>query len=278
MIGTLDYIRQYIETGRTLKMMAEVYGDLAANRLEQIRRQIERNREFAAQLALAYREVKTVTSRFKISGAPKKNKVNVLLFSNHGYFMNMETAVFQLYKNHPSNDGDLLIIGRTGSEILNNQLFDKPFDNLIFDHDLPKPAEIGVAAGKLAGYEKINVFFPQLKTVATQEPTMVDISAETVAEENNQDAVPEGGVAILEPEGAKMLAFFEAQILGLLMEQAFLEAELSRTAARFLAMDEAQQKAESFIKEKSLLLQTSENSIKGKAILEMTLGYIARKK
>ncbi len=277
MTGTIDEIKEYIETGRTLKMMAEVYSDLAASRLERIRSQIEKNRQFAAQLALAYREVKSATRKIRLKDPVKKDKLNVLLFSNHGYYLSMENQLLDFYKNYQNNSGDLLIIGRSGPEILTNA-FTKPYDILIFDHDLPKPAEIGLAAQKIAVYEKINVFFPQLKTVAIHEPTMVDISGEAITQENDPNAVPEGGVAILEPEGAKMMEFFQSQILGLLLEQAFLEAELSRTAERFLTMDSAQQKADTYVKENNINLLRAESSLRGAAILEMSLGVLARKK
>lgn len=277
MAGTLDPIKEYIETGRALKIMAQVHSDLAASRLEQIRKQIERNRTFAAELALAFREVKTATRKYKVPNKDKKDKINVLLFSNHGFFIGMESEMFEFFKTLPNNDGDILIIGRSGIEILQNLSYTQPYDLLIFERDLPKPSEIGVATQKLAPYKKINVYFPQLKTVATQTPTMVDLSQEIITQENDPNAVPEGGVAILEPEGPKMLEFFESQILGLLLEQSFLEAELSRTAQRFLTMDAAQQKAGEYIKQNELLLLKEENNIRGSQILETTLGYMARR-
>ncbi len=277
MTGTLNSIQEYIETGRTLKAMAEVYSDLAASRLERIRSQIEKNREFAAQLALAFREVKSAVQKFKIKSPAKKDKVNVLLFSNQGHFINMEMQLFEFFKGYSDNGGDVLIVGRTGSEVLEDSSYHKTYDNLIFDHDLPRPEEIGIAAGKVAAYEKVKVYFPQLKTISVQQPTMVDISAEAVLEENNPEAVPEGGIALLEPEGSKMLEFFQSQILGLLLEQAFLEAELARTASRFLSMDAAQQKADTYVKENNINLLRAESSLRGAAILEMSLGILARK-
>ena len=162
------------------------------------------------------------------------------------------------------DEGDLLVVGRSGAEIFATMNYKKPFDILIFPNDLPKSVELAKAAEKLNSYDAVSVFYPQFKTVATQTPVVFDFSGDLASiEKTNQTQTP----AILEPEAPKMLEFFEGQIMRLLLEQAFLEAELARTAARLLMMDSTQSRAKDYIE------QQKQETI----ILEMTLGFLARK-
>ena len=74
-----------------------------------------------------------------------------------------------------------------------------------------------------------------------------------------------------------MLQFFESQIMGLLLEQAFLETELAHAAARLLMMDAAQGRAKEYVTAQSKLLRLFLKQRRDSRILELSLQFLARK-
>ncbi|MCL4398034.1 F0F1 ATP synthase subunit gamma [Patescibacteria group bacterium] len=275
MIALIDPIHENIKTGETIRIMAEAYSELSVSRLNRIRVKIERNRLFALDLAQAFHEVRAAASIFNFKNKPvRKPKLNVLLFSNHGYFLSLETQMVRFFREQ-GDDGDILVIGRSGAEIFAGQGYTKHFDILIFPTDLPRSLELAKASERLKGYDRVSVFYPQFKTVATQIPVSFDITGDLGRiEKTNHSPAP----AILEPEAPKMLEFFEGQIVRLLLEQAFLEAELARTAARLLMMDSTQNRARDYIRAQEKVLRTHMKEKQEGKILELSLGFLARKR
>lgn len=275
---TLETIRKSIEVGKALEEMAEVYAELSVIRLDRIRVKIERNRIFALQLSQTFHEVRYTAAQFKLPPSNKKPAVSLIVCSNLGFFLNMEIQLARNFMGSANVGDDVLVIGRSGSEILRSVGYTRPFDMIIFGHDLPTPVELNRTAEKILPYERVTVFFPQFHSVGVQEPAMVDISGGVTAK---LPAAPVGKQLkgyILEPEAPKMLEFFENQIMRLLLEQTILEAELSRVAARLLMMDSSRDRAEKFVRIQDILLRVSKKQKQGVKILEQSLGYLARKK
>ena len=72
---------------------------------------------------------------------------------------------------------------------------------------------------------------------------------------------------IFEPEIGKILDFFETQVTNLLIEQTFLDSELSRTASRLISMDQAQSSADDYLSEqRTILAQAKKNIINAKLL------------
>lgn len=274
MIALLNPVQENIETGETIRVMAESYCELAVSRLNRIRVKIERNRLFAVELAAAFHEVRAAASLFDFKKKPvRKPKLNVMLFSNRGYFLHLETQMVNFFRGQ-GDEGDLLLIGRSGAEILVSQNYHKPYEIIILPGDLPRSAELSRAAEKLKGYDNVRVYYPQFKTVATQTPVAFDITGDLTAIKKANKPV---SAAILEPEAPKMLDFFESQIMRLLLEQAFLEAELARTASRLLMMDSTQSRAQDYIDSQKQVLRLQQREKSEGKVLELTLGFLARK-
>lgn len=277
MITTIDSIKQSIASGEALRAMSEAYSELYVAKLDRVRVMIERNRTFAASLAAAFHEVKRAAAATGVRYQMKKKpRLRVAIFSNYGFFMNLETKMAQMFITEAPDDGsDLLIIGRAGGEVLRNLEYKKPFAILIFSRDLPRPAELAAAQKKMSEYDSVSVIYPQFQTVGRQTPTMVDISGGELMKADGSSSPPV--TSILEPEAPIMLAFFESQIMGLLLEQAFLETELAHAAARLLMMDAAQGRAKDYVVKERQLLRACLKQRRDSRILELSLQFLARK-
>jgi F0F1-type ATP synthase gamma subunit len=275
MITTIDSIKQSIASGEALRAMSEAYSELYVAKLDKVRVMIERNRAFAASLAAAFHEVKVAASQAGIRRqTERKPRLRVAIFSNYGFFMNLETKMAQMYITNSSDDSDLLVIGRAGGEVLRNLEYKKPFDILIFSRDLPRPEELATAQKKMSQYDSISVIYPQFQTMGRQTPTMVDISGGQLRQADQNGTKPI--TSILEPEAPVMLEFFESQILGLLLEQAFLETELAHAAARLLMMDAAQGRAKDYVFKQKRQLRSQLKQRRDSKILELSLQFLAR--
>lgn len=277
MITTINSLKQAINVGETLRAMAEAYSELYMAKLDKARVMIERNRLFATSLAAAFHEVKAAAGKAGVEyRTARKPKLRVAIFSNHGFFMNLETKMAQMFIVNAPDDSDLLVIGRAGGEVLRNLNYRKPYDILIFRHDLPRPHELAVAQEKLMQYDSVSVIYPQLQTIGRQVPTMVDISGGQLRKITQKET--KHLTFILEPEAAAMLEFFESQIMGLLLQQAFLETELAHAASRLLMMDAAQGRAKEYVRRQQQMLRTKLRQKHNSQVLELSLQFLARRK
>jgi F0F1-type ATP synthase gamma subunit len=280
MITGLTNIRESIETGEALRAMAEVYSELAVSRLGQIRTKIERNRQFAFQLGAVFRAVKTSTRQVQGRTVVLKPQVNVVLTSNQTFYGRLEGQLWQYFLDQQKKfpQADLIVVGQAGEQALRALHYRKPYQAVALSHDLPKPAELTELNTRLAAYDRVMVFFPEFQTVALQKMVATDISGGVDEAQALTAKDFAEGLYILEPEAAKMLGFFESQIMRLLLEQSLLEAELARTASRLLTMDEAQRRAQTFVLKERRLLAQAQKAKREVGVLEMSLGILSHKK
>ena len=116
-------------------------------------------------------------------------------------------------------------------------------------------------------------FTPLSATIPGTNTTFTDITASSIYlrehtksfnTKSNENLVK----FIFEPELPKILHFFDTQVISLLIEQAFLESELSRTASRFISMDQAESEADRFINTQRKLKAVALRSLGNINILE----------
>lgn len=267
-------VRDSIQEGQALKQLAEIYTELSVQKLQKIRQRIESNRGFVGDLAQVFHIVREAAVRQGIQVVKKKGTLSILITSNHPFYGNIETQLVRFFMAHSSlNYGDLMIIGSTGINYLKGVNFTSPYTPFTFHDDMPTFSELSQIAVPLIAYEKVLVYHAKFQTVIIQRPVVTEISGFI----NANPGKDTNFYYILEPETAKMLEFFDTQIAKLLLEQAFLEAELARTGARLILMNDSQRKADKLIIDQSKLLVTVNRARKNAQMLEMTLGTLSRK-
>ena len=128
-----------------------------------------------------------------------------------------------------------------------------PYEPIVFNSELPTEVELAVLSKRLVDYQKVLVYYPRFMTVLSQLPSLVDITGLTASTTGEKGE----NYYIFEPEIGKILDFFEQQIMQLLLEQAFLEAELARIGTQLTTMDNAQQRAIKIIREQKGFLSVA---------------------
>ncbi|MBI2338372.1 F0F1 ATP synthase subunit gamma [Candidatus Daviesbacteria bacterium] len=261
-------IRDYnklIEEGVSLKQIAQAYGEIASLKIRKIRSEVERNRTFFNEISTVYKIVKQQAAAKKIAITKPKKTLSVILTSNYRFYGNIDSEVIRHFMiNTAKIITDRLVIGKTGQEYLKAVRYFNAFQAVELSKDLPTAQDLNTLSTAIKNYNQVLVFYPQLITLLTQKPVIADITE--LPEKNipqGQDKKTADPYIIFEPELEKIVQFFDNQIILLLLEQTFFEAELARTASRLLAMDQAQVEANNFIKDQKTsrahLVRTIEN-------------------
>lgn len=255
-----------------MELLAEVYTDIARARLEKVRSGIERNRAFVAEIANVLHIVRVTAEEQGLSAKRKKKiSASVVITSNKRFhYGGLDSRVVDFYVAHTAYTGfvDRYVVGSVGADVLTGKQYPFPFNPIRFDRDLPSASELVALASQLNDYQKVFVYYPQFMTVLSQRPTFVDMTGLISASSGGSG----DRYYIFEPEIEKILDFFEQQVMAILLEQAFLESELSRIGSQLVAMDNASINAGNIIREQNLLLASARRSAASMAVLEMTAG------
>jgi ATP synthase F1 gamma subunit len=249
---SIKQVEEDLENGKSLKAVTEAFTDIASNKLRKIRTNIEVNRQFVSEIANLYQVIRTEALKRKVSLKTRpKPVVSILLTTNLRFYGAINANICQAFINITSQyQTDCIVVGQQGQIYLTSLNYPHPIKSFNFKDDLPDYDELVILMKEILQYEKILVYYCRLETVIVQVPTVIDISEQSSLAKKN--ALAAGTIDyIFEPEIKKLLDFFDGQILRALLEQAFLESELARTASRLISMDTAQMSAEKYVKDKT---------------------------
>lgn len=288
---TIKQIEAAIEEGVSLKMIAQAYSEIANLKIKRIRSEVERNRLFFGEIWNVYALVKAYALEKKVSVTKPKKRLCILITSNHRFFGNINSSLINYFIGSTREllDIDRLIIGKGGIDYFRVAKILPNFYEAILRQDMPTDWELADLVKIASDYNQVLVFHARFKSLLRQQATSTDITATSLYLRNyvktfNKKADPASGGAdknfmrfIFEPELIKTLKFFDTQISTLLLEQTFLESELSRTASRFISMDQAQTAAEKFIKEYKCKRALTKRSLDNNLLLENYASLFARK-
>lgn len=266
-MATIRQINQILKDSEALRGVAQAYTEISALKLQRIRFGIEGNRKFFQEITEVFHIVNVEAAKRNISRPKKSGSVSILLTPNHHFSgaLNIELIKFFI-ANTSQFPTAKIVIGKIAREYFQALHYQASYQHLIFQNDLPTATEIRQLVEKVTGFEQIMVYYPRMRTVLVQEPHVVDIVQKPPAYFLQVGAKRVD--YIFEPEIAEITRFFESQITLLLLEQTFLEAELARTAARLISMDQAQIQADKFIKKTYQELALARKSVLNIQLLE----------
>lgn len=290
---TLRQINQTLEEGLSLKLITQAYAEISAIKLKRIRAGIEANRQFFNEIAGLFRTLKQVALRHhQLEDIMKKlvtknsRTIALLITSNYRFYGDINSMVInQFLLASPKFATDRIVLGKMGIEYLTATEYQYPFTQTVLSSDLPTEAELKNLVETVKNYQQVLVFHSKFKTVLQQIPQVTDVTqtanvmlppSNPLSSQVDKNAEPLD--FILEPEIDKMLQFFDSQIITLLLETTFLEAELSRTASRMISMDAAQTNANKFILDQRKLLQSAKRNVADARLLDTFASFMQWRK
>lgn len=263
---TIKEIDQIIEEGQSLKFLSQAYGEIASQKVRRIRAGVERNRMFFEEISYVYGMIQAIADKRKITLQKPKKTISLILTSNYRFYGNINSALIKFYiESTRLFDTARIIIGKTAAEYFKAQPTFSNVQIILLKTDYPSASELTQLASILKDYQQVLIFYSKLKSLLIQKPSTIDLSTTKQTVLNNNQT---NFGAIFEPELPKILSFFDAQFITLLLEEAFLESELSRTASRLISMDQAQIKANNFIKEQKKARSYVKRSVDNILMLE----------
>lgn len=268
-------IKQDMDNLDALKLLAAAYSDVASGKLKRIRTKIEQNRAFVLELSTVFHIIKSAADKQKVTlDLPKAGVANLLLTSNHRFYGGLENRLLDFYLAHLSlSHGDNFVIGRTGElAVLKSQTGDK-FEIIKFEKDLPSSEELNDLTKRLLRYQNLLIYHTRMQSVLVQRSVITEVGG---LADLSTEIDPRLTYYIFEPEIKKMVEFFDAQVTKVLLEQAFLESELARTAARLVSMETAQTNSDLEMRQENKMLVRAEAAQADAKMQEIMLGIVAR--
>ncbi len=257
---TIKQLTTIVDQAMSLKLISQAYTEIASAKLKKIRDLVEKNRYFLDDLTRVHQVVKQIAAERHILQTKNNKTMRILITSNYHFYGDVNSNLIKFFitstKNSPA---DQIIIGKTALEWLSGIKYTTPYEPFILHKDFPVLTELNTLVDKIKMYTQIIVYYSKMQSVIIQTPTFTDITQTAYLKNTNaQEVVPatkkKTGVNVFEPELTKILDFFESQVTNLLLQQTFLESELSRTASRLISMDQAQTNADTYILEQKRLL------------------------
>jgi ATP synthase F1 gamma subunit len=249
-MSIIDDIKDDITDMDTMHLIATSFTDTAAMRIRGIRKAFETNKEFYLELSHVYHLVKMAA--IKQGVVPEKpsgaRTVSVAFTANQHFYGNIHRRIMDtVLAKQKKDQSDIFVIGKSGREYLQVSGKTEGYGFIQFDKELPRPDEVEAFLEKIKDYTSILVYYPHFISLVRQEVGMIDIAE--VLEVGTETAADDIYV-LFEPEVGLILNFFERQIRQVLFSRVVLEADLARTAARMVSMNEAAERADELMKEK----------------------------
>ena len=256
---TLKEIKENLEMISTIKNIASTYQEVANLRMQEIRQNVLKNRDFFKELLETYQRIKAAYLFSLKKGwtkeektffrQTKKEKVIIFFSANQFFYGPLILEIWREVQRYLTNNkADLAVVGRTGKYLAENSGFGHKM--LYFELDDVKPEEEKVREMLefIKDYKKIMVFHGRYEKVLSQKPAISEISEKLPLEEEEKEIH-----YLFEPSPEAVLAFFETEIIASLFNQTIFEHQLARYASRVMAMYQATENAKNVRKKLSMV-------------------------
>ncbi len=233
----------------TLRFVTGAFFELSAEKIGRLRIAFEKNQRFFTEVAELYEAVKQAAAPSTAAAqasAKTSRDIFVAFTSNAHFYGSVNADVIRVFVDRAMRSpGDLLVIGETGKSFVEEYpLLKSRLTYVSFQGDDPSKVESEQFLRRVAAYDHVYLFHPAFLNIFTQVASELDIThAPASASEGRAAPAEKRFEYLFEPELSKILKFFETRVRYLLFQRVMLEAELARTAARLLAMDNAESKA-----------------------------------
>ncbi len=264
MSNALGTRQDELEDLETIGFVASALFDVSAEKINRLRAAFEKNKAFYEDIAILYQSIKQTA--FDRGELPQKSAtvtqtVTVAFTSNIRFYGAVNAEVIEAFTRHMNSGvtSDYIVIGRTGKMLMGNTPdLQKRSSYYAFTEDEPTEEERRQFLKSVAAYSQVQIFYPSFRNVFNQKVVMQDITYAPHVETGNE--VTLAFDYIFEPELPKILNFFETKVRYLLFKRVMLESELSRTAARLIPMNTAQDRSkEEIIRSRRMMRRKAAN-------------------
>lgn len=279
---TPKQVKKELEKNLALQGLTEIYEDVAVSRMQVVRYDVLRTRQFLDGVSEIYAIAKTAYLKQLALVLSKRQRqkelefirrnhktVVVLISGNHSLLGNIILQTYKVYQGLTLKmDCDYVVLGKIGSYLASSarpplEFKEFPLDDYSVEESMLKPI-----IEYISHYEKIVVVYPRFISVLRQVPQVDDISGGVVIEQTLEKQKN----YFFEPTSRDVMAYFEGQIIGTLFRQKMLESMLARYSARLTIMDSANQTVKKIVAVNERLKVTTDRREANKKMLNSFAG------
>lgn len=274
-MSVLTELRQRLVEYQTAEVTAGALQDISALRLSGIRRGFEKNRAFYEEIRALYEIVRSQAKKSRIEvEAPKPKRVRqlfVAITSNKRFYGALMHEIIEALVREMATtpDATALIVGRVGWQYFEETGSAGRGRRMELAEDMPSPSELAELLRYIETFDRIIVLYPKFINTFRQGVARQDITQSIEVAEVPKDEVG----YIFEPEVPAILSFFDTQVRRVLFDRVMLEAELARTSARLIRMEEAQQRAQRLVGVAERRIRREVAAISNTGLLETFAGF-----
>lgn len=267
-------LKKLLDEYEAAELTAGALQDISGLRMQSIRAQFDKNRAFYEEIRALYGIVQAHGRRIgsEEQKAKKPRELFVAITSNKRFYGALIRDIIQALSTHLSQSpqGSCLIVGSVGWQYFEQFGARKGARQMVLNDDSPTPQEFQTILKHFEGFDRIFVFYPKFIN-----PFRQDVGIEDITESPAVGPVTESTLAsyLFEPEVPLILAFFDTQVRRVLFGRVLLEAELSRTAARLIKMEEAEGRAQKLVTEQRTRIRRETAAASNTQLLETFAGF-----
>lgn len=280
-MSTLEKKKQDLQDFRTVRFVSTTLSEISAERIKSLRAEFEKNQRFHVEVSNLYRTVKLNAIRrneYAEKTSTKKKAIAVAMTSNSRFYGSLNRNIMSVFvADMQERNRDYLVVGNTGRRYMDTVPKHKSCQYLMFKGDQPSDREIQQFLKMVDVYDQVFIYYPMFVNAFTQDVAVLDINHASATEEIQPETVEDIDY-IFEPELPKILRFFETRVRHLLFHRVMLEAELSRTAARLVAMQGAEERADDAIDKMRISIRKEKETFDTMRLLESLAGRAQWKK
>jgi len=242
----MDSLKTIIKNEKStfeIKGLIEVYEEIAALKMQKIRKSVTNAQAYFEGLAALSDEVALDLSQYYEG----KNKfAAVFLSSETGLYGDLIDKVMVAYVNFiKKNELDSYVVGKLGASLMKSYAPEIKFTEIDFSSDNENIAQDDISAlmEKLSSYSKIYVFHGRFESIARQTFVNSIISGPDIQKfegaMNKKEKEKRRLINIYEPDVATIGNKFGKEISVSIIDQSFKENQLAKYAARLMHLDGA---------------------------------------
>ena len=253
----------------TINGMSGVLRDIAAQRMQEMRGDFERNRMYYDEVRALFAMVRRLMQkRFDMSRENTNNRdLAIAVTSNYRFFGGLNREVVEKFLSDFSEYDEHIVVGDTGAQYVSNTEYFEQCEFKNFPEDTPSHTELWSLVQRFRSYDTVTIYYPRFKNPFQQVPSAVDINA---TPDVSLDREPEEFIA--EPNLPLVHDFFLTQIKWIIFRRLLLETELSRVAARMVKMHSAEETSDEIADDLRRRIRREERERRDVQLFESIIG------
>ncbi len=225
-----------------LKGLVETYEEVAALRMQAIRKQVLIARDFLDGLSGVFADAKSNIEKgvdLTTISTLNRNGRSVAIFAsaNAGLYGDIINKTYDLFLEFvQKRKADAVIIGRLGVKIVSERNPELLYNYFDFSDAGLDMSNLSMIMRYLLQFEKIYVFHGKYRSLVTQDAVVTSISGD---EATSGLQTQEKNLYLFEPGIAEVLKMFEQEIMTTLFQQSMHEGQLAKFSSRLFHLDQA---------------------------------------